>query len=92
MFSDVLSFKNAVDKVFFDNEIPLELDLENDNWYEYGDDFDPFGNENSISDYATHQILKDFGFKDNFLFPIPEPSAYGLTLAIVKDIDQSLTL
>lgn len=90
-YVELLELKDKADKLLLFKGIPLELDLSNKNWdFDGGgdDDDDEKTIENS-SDYLIYHTLIQVGFEENDNFSKPEPTDYGLVLAISKDLHLS---
>lgn len=85
-YIEILDIKDKFDELLSFNEIPLELDLSHKNWHDDDEDDDEDEMFENYSEYFLYHTLIQVGFKENDNFAKPEPTDYGLALAISKDL------
>lgn len=93
-YIEILDLKNKTDQLFLNNQIGLELDLSNNEWYEI--DYDYVREEDilffeGLFPIGLYKMNLYNGYKENNAFPRPEAEDYGLVLGIIKDIHLSLS-
>lgn len=94
-YTEILELKSKADQLLLKLEIPLELDLSHQLWYNIDFDYPTdkeLGLMKESSDECLFYAFKYEGFTENNNFIKPSHGEYGLTLGIIKDIHLSLSL
>lgn len=90
-YIEILNLKNDFDQLLLNHEIPLELDLACDDWYEIDYEYDADTKDiERFSNDGLYNAFKQAGFIENNNFLKPETPEYGYALGIIKDIHLSL--